>query len=80
MSSALPQIWSVLRTIWTTFFTGWQIPLLNFSPAIMIFGVASFVVAIKLIGGIFEITPSGINSRADDFNREARYLSHKRKG
>lgn len=80
MSNALPQIWSVLGTIWTTFFTGWHIPLLNFSPAIMIFGVASFVVAIKLIGGIFEITPSGVNSRTDDISRQSKYIHRKNKG
>lgn len=62
MSSTLPQVWTVLGTIWTTYFTGWRIPLINITPAVMIFGILSFKIAIKLIFGILNITSQNISS------------------
>lgn len=69
MSNALLQIWSVLSLIWSTFFTGWRIPLLNFTPATLIFGVLSFFVAIKFMVGILNITTNGLSN---NFERESR--------
>lgn len=81
MSNVLPQIWTVLTAIWEQFFVGWKIPLLNFTPATMIFGVLSFFVAIKFMKGILTISAEGGSTLADDFraNREkSKYLRHKR--
>ena len=64
MSSNLQAIWTVLGTLWTTFFTGWKIPLLNFTPATLMFGIMSFFVAIKFIKGIITITANGTHDSA----------------
>lgn len=63
MSSSLSAIWSVLGSIWSTFFTGWKIPLLNFTPATMIFGVLSFMVAIKFMKGILTVSADGVSEK-----------------
>lgn len=74
MSSSLIQIWSVLGTIWQTLFVNWNIPLLNFSPATLIFGVLSFFVACKFIFGILNITSDGSQISADRSYYTASYL------
>ena len=63
MSSSLSSIWSVLGSIWSTFFTGWKIPLLNFTPATMIFGVLSFMVAIKFMKGILTVSADSVSEK-----------------
>lgn len=54
-------------TIWL-FFTDFTIPGVNFSPAIMIFGIFSFFAAIKLIRGILDITTSSFGDAVDRSN------------
>lgn len=53
MSGFFSAIWSI--------FTSFRIPGLNFSPAVLLFGIASFGVAIKLVTGILNITTQGIS-------------------
>lgn len=48
-------IWSLL--------TSFRIPGLNFTPAVLIFGVLSFGLAIKFISGILEITTRGVSNK-----------------
>lgn len=77
MSSVLPQVWSCLGLIWTTFFTGWRIPLINITPAVLIFGVISFRIALKLITGILEITPHAVEKNADRISFRAEKIRKK---
>lgn len=76
MSNALLQIWQVFGTLWNTLFVSWKIPLLNFTPATLIFGVLSFFVAVKFIHGILTISVGGADLSADRTYFEGRYLSH----
>lgn len=43
--------------------TSFRIPGLNFSPAVMIFGIMSFGLALKLMHGILTMTTNGISSK-----------------
>lgn len=63
MSADFIQIISTFfGAIWSLF-TSFKIPGLNFSPAVLAFGILSFNLAIKLIHGILTITTSGVSDK-----------------
>lgn len=49
-------IWSLL--------TSFRIPGLGFSPAVMLFGILSFGLALKLVHGLLTMTTNGISNRS----------------
>lgn len=50
------------NSIWSLF-TGFRIPGVNFSPAVMMFGILSFGLALKLIHGLLTMTTNGVSDR-----------------
>lgn len=48
-------------------FTSFMLPGVNFSPAILLFGIASFGLAIIFIKGIITITSSGLQNSASAY-------------
>ena len=63
MSSDFVIILRGLFSILWSLMTSFKLPGLNFSPAVLMFGIMSFGLAIKLLSGIFTITTGGINAR-----------------
>ena len=44
-------------------FTSWHLPGVGFTPAVLLFGILSFGVAISFMHGILTITANGIKGR-----------------
>lgn len=65
MSNDFLQILSGFTNAIWTLFTGFKIPGLNFSPAVLMFGILSFGLALKLLRGIFDIAPKS-NGKKDE--------------
>lgn len=56
--------------IWQLF-TGFKIPGLNFTPAVLFFGILSFGLAFRFLMGILNISTSGFTAyKAREANRE----------
>lgn len=71
MSSDFIQILQgYFSAIWSLF-TSFRIPGVNFSPAIMIFGILSFGLALKLMHGILTMTTNGISDRYEAIHNKA---------
>ena len=57
---------TIMQTVLTQgfrLFTAFNLPGVNFSPAILLFGILSFGVAISFIHGILTITATGLKGR-----------------
>lgn len=56
----------IIRTffaaVWSLF-TSFRIPGVNFSPAVMAFGILSFGLALKLIHGLLTMNTNGVSDR-----------------
>lgn len=66
MSSDFLQILSGFTNAIWTLFTSFKIPGLNFSPAVLLFGILSFHLAIKFLSGVFNVTTSNTGRKKDD--------------
>lgn len=60
-------------------FTDFKLPGVNFSPAILLFGIASFGLAIVLIKGIITITSTGLNNSAYAYVSKGQEIKAERK-
>lgn len=61
MSQDFIQIITVFPSAIWSLLTSFHIPGVNFTPAVMIFGILSFGVAIKFVTGIIDITGHGFS-------------------
>lgn len=55
----------IMQTVLTQafrLFTAWRLPGVGFTPAVLLFGILSFSVAISVVHGIMTITASGLGS------------------
>lgn len=66
MSSDFLQILQGFTSSIWTLFTSFKIPGLNFSPAVLLFGILSFHLAIKMLSGIFNVTTSNAGRKKDE--------------
>lgn len=69
MSNDAIQIITMFPSMVWQLMTGFKIPGLNFTPAVLFFGILSFSLALKFILGIINISTSGFTSYS---SREAR--------
>lgn len=70
MQTILPSIFSL--------FTSWKLPGVNFTPAVLMFGLMSFGIAIYFIHGIITITSEGVNHNISVMNNNARSLARQK--
>lgn len=69
MSNDAIQIITMFPSMVWQLMTGFKIPGLNFTPAVLFFGILSFSLALKFIMGIINISTSGFTNYS---SREAR--------
>lgn len=64
MSSEFLLILRTLPGLFWSLFTTFKLPGLNFSPAVLFFGILSFGLAMKLLKGVLQVSSDGIAQSA----------------
>lgn len=79
MSNDLIIIYQRFFTSLWSLFTAFRIPGVNFSPAIMLFGILSFFLALKLIHGLLTMTTNGVSDRYVNAHNKAQSIQKRYK-